>query len=45
MTGIGPKLADTILVGRPYRSMKELQKIKGLGPKKLATLKDQIAFE
>ena len=45
LPGIGPKLADTILVGRPYRSMKELQKIKGLGPKKLAALKDQIAFE
>ena len=45
LPGIVPKLADTILVGRPYRSMKELQKVKGLGTKKLAALKDQIAFE
>mgnify|MGYP001558495450 CR=1 FL=1 len=38
LPGIGPKVALQIVAGRPYRSAAELDKAKGIGPKKLAGL-------
>ncbi len=37
--GIGPALAESIIARRPFRSVEELEKIKGIGPEKLKLLK------
>ncbi len=33
--GIGPVLAESIIAGRPYRTVDDLLKVKGIGPKNL----------
>jgi competence ComEA-like helix-hairpin-helix protein len=33
--GIGPVLAERIIAGRPYRTVDDLLKVKGIGPKRL----------
>jgi len=33
--GIGPVLAERIIAGRPYKTVDDLPKVKGIGPKKL----------
>jgi len=33
--GIGPVLAERIIAGRPYKTVDDLLKVKGIGPKKL----------
>ncbi len=38
--GIGPTLANRIINNRPYRSVEELKKVKGIGEKKFEKLKD-----
>ena len=38
LPGIGPKLAERIIAGRPYRSVKDLDAVPGIGPKLLETL-------
>ena len=35
--GIGPVFADRIIAGRPYRTVDDLKKIKGIGKKNLST--------
>ena len=35
INGIGPVLSARIIAGRPYRSVDELLKVKGIGPKRL----------
>ena len=42
LPGIGPKLAQEIIAGRPYQTVDDLLKVKGIGEKKLAQLKDLI---
>jgi competence ComEA-like helix-hairpin-helix protein len=37
--GIGPVLAKRIIAGRPYRTVDDLLKVKGIGPKKLETIR------
>jgi len=37
--GIGPVLAERIIVGRPYRTVDDLLKVKGIGPKILETIR------
>ena len=37
--GIGPVLAKRIIVGRPYRTVDDLLKVKGIGPKKLENVR------
>ena len=37
--GIGPVLAERIIAGRPYRTVDDLLKVKGIGPKKLETIR------
>ena len=37
--GIGPVLADRIIEARPYKSSNELQKAKGIGPKKYEAIR------
>lgn len=38
--GIGPTLAKRIIENRPYRSIEDLMKIKGIGKKKFEKLKN-----
>ena len=37
--GIGPVLAERIIAGRPYRTVDDLLKVKGIGPKKLKNIR------
>jgi competence ComEA-like helix-hairpin-helix protein len=39
ITGIGPMLADRIIAGRPYKTVDDLLKVKGLGSKKLEKIR------
>jgi competence ComEA-like helix-hairpin-helix protein len=41
LTGIGPKYAQAIIDGRPYSSLDGLLKVKGIGEKTLAKIKEQ----
>lgn len=41
ITGIGPKYAQGIIDGRPYSSVDELTRVKGIGEKTLAKIKEQ----
>lgn len=40
--GIGPKLGQAIIDGRPYAAVEELIEVKGIGEKKLAGIKDFV---
>jgi competence ComEA-like helix-hairpin-helix protein len=41
LAGIGPKYAQGIVDGRPYSSVEDLARVKGIGPKTLQKIKDQ----
>jgi competence protein ComEA len=43
LPGIGPALAKAIIDGRPYGTFDDLDEVKGLGPSKLAKIKDLVA--
>ena len=43
--GIGPATADKIIAARPYRSVDELLKIPGIGPKKLKAIAPYVKIE
>src|SRR4030043_29073 len=40
--GIGPVLAKRIIAGRPYRTVDDLLKVKGISPKKLETIRPYL---
>jgi competence ComEA-like helix-hairpin-helix protein len=42
LPGIGPKLAQEIMAGRPYQTVNELDRVKGIGPKKLEQLRPRV---
>ncbi len=47
LPGIGPKTAAQIMTqraGKPFRSLNDLDEVKGLGPKKLEKLKPYVLF-
>jgi competence protein ComEA len=44
LPGIGATTAQRIIDGRPYQSIDDLGKVKGMSQKKLDAIKDQIAF-
>lgn len=39
---IGPKLAADIIAGRPYKTVDEVVKLKGIGPKTVAKIRDKV---
>jgi competence ComEA-like helix-hairpin-helix protein len=41
LTGIGPVYAQRIIDGRPYSSVDDLERVKGIGPATLQKIKDQ----
>jgi competence ComEA-like helix-hairpin-helix protein len=41
LTGIGPKYAQAIIDARPFSSLDDLLRVKGIGPKTLQKIKDQ----
>ena len=45
LPGIGPALAKRIIAGRPYSSLQDLQRVRGLGPSKVAALQGLVNFE
>ncbi|HQR46605.1 MAG TPA: helix-hairpin-helix domain-containing protein, partial [Thermoanaerobaculia bacterium] len=42
LPGVGEKTAQEIVKGRPYRTVDDLAKVKGIGEKKLAKLKPLV---
>lgn len=44
LPGIGPVMAREIIAGRPYTKYDDLEKIKGLGPKKIDELRGRLRF-
>jgi len=44
LPGIGPVLAERIVAGRPYRRLTDLDRVKGIGPGKLAGLRGRVRF-
>lgn len=49
LNGVGPKLADKIIAYRdangPFKSSKDLQKVPGIGPKKLESILPGVIFD
>ncbi|KIG12775.1 hypothetical protein DB30_01036 [Enhygromyxa salina] len=41
LAGIGPKLAERIIAGRPYPRVDDLLEVKGIGPKRLAAIRSR----
>ncbi|GAA0497755.1 ComEA family DNA-binding protein [Deinococcus depolymerans] len=41
---VGPSLAAKIIAGRPYRSLADLDRVKGVGPAALKTLTPLVTF-
>lgn len=39
---IGPKHAAAIIAGRPYKTVDEVVKVKGIGPKTLEKIRDKV---
>lgn len=44
LPGVGPALAGRIIDGRPYRSLEDLDRIKGVGPKMLERLRPLVSL-
>jgi competence protein ComEA len=44
LPGIGSSLANKIIAGRPYHSVDDLAKVKGLSQSKIDKIKDQVSF-
>src|SRR3954462_9608434 len=42
LPGVGPKLAQEIISGRPFKTIDELDRVKGIGPKKLEQLRPRV---
>lgn len=41
---VGPAMSERIIEGRPYRSLEDLDKVKGVGPKLLLQLAPLVTF-
>lgn len=45
LPGIGPTYSQRIIAARPIRRLEDLQKIKGIGPKTYARIKDRVSLK
>jgi len=45
INGIGPVLSARIIAGRPYRSVDDLLKVKGIGPKRLENIRPYFVVD
>jgi competence ComEA-like helix-hairpin-helix protein len=45
LPGVGPVIARRIIEGRPYRSVDELDRVKGIGKKRLEEIRPLIPIE
>lgn len=45
LPGIGPALAERIIAGRPYASVDELDRVRGIGPKRLDDLRARARID
>lgn len=45
LSGIGPKTAQKIVAGRPYKKIEDILKVSGIGPKTFAKIKDMITVQ
>ncbi|PRP99039.1 ComEA family DNA-binding protein [Enhygromyxa salina] len=45
LAGIGPKLAERIVAGRPYNQVDDLLAVKGIGAKRLAAIRPRVRVE
>ena len=45
LPGVGPVIARRIIEGRPYRSVEELERVKGIGKKRLEEIRPMVAAE
>ncbi|MDB4979720.1 MAG: hypothetical protein JWM82_472, partial [Myxococcales bacterium] len=43
LPGVGPATAKAIVAGRPFASVDDLAKVKGIGPAKLAALRGKVS--
>lgn len=43
--GIGPRTAEAIVQGRPWRRVDDLMQIRGIGPRRLARYRDHLTAE
>jgi competence protein ComEA len=41
IVGVGPTISHRIVVGRPFKDIYELSKVKGLGAKRMAAILNQ----
>jgi competence protein ComEA len=44
LPGVGPAIAKAIIDGRPWKSVDDLDKIRGLGKNRIAALRDLVTF-
>jgi competence protein ComEA len=44
LPGIGPVLAQRIIEGRPYRSLEDLERVRGIGPRLLERLRPLVGL-
>jgi competence ComEA-like helix-hairpin-helix protein len=42
LPGIGPKMAEAIIANRPYASVEDIQRVKGIGSATYSNIKDKI---
>ncbi len=42
LPGVGPATAKAIVAGRPYKSIDDLKRVKGMSDKKIAAIKDMV---
>jgi competence protein ComEA len=45
LPGIGPVIARRIIEGRPYRSVEGLERVKGIGKKRLEEIRAMVTVE
>jgi competence protein ComEA len=45
LSGVGPVIARRIIEGRPYRSVDGLERVKGIGPKRLEEIRSLVTTE